>query len=151
MAAASWTGRDGKFWMMGGEGTDANGANGFLNDLWEIWSCRRGANIERTCRDLHCGAKRLDLRHDPERNHLLHHQRLYAHHKFDRLLQPCYCLVVRNAASDRDGQRLFHQPGCQRDLHHPPGLLRRRNSRIANRSRRAIRHHFDLNHARAWF
>ena len=34
-AAASWTGRDGKFWMMGGEGTDANGAGGFLNDLWE--------------------------------------------------------------------------------------------------------------------
>jgi N-acetylneuraminic acid mutarotase len=34
-AAASWTGRDGSFWLMGGEGSDANGANGFLNDLWE--------------------------------------------------------------------------------------------------------------------
>ena len=35
MAAASWTGLDGKLWLMGGEGTDANGAGGFLNDLWE--------------------------------------------------------------------------------------------------------------------
>jgi N-acetylneuraminic acid mutarotase len=34
-AAASWTGRGGSFWLMGGEGSDANGAGGFLNDLWE--------------------------------------------------------------------------------------------------------------------
>jgi N-acetylneuraminic acid mutarotase len=33
--AASWTGRDGSFWLMGGEGIDANGAFGYLNDLWE--------------------------------------------------------------------------------------------------------------------
>jgi hypothetical protein len=35
LAAASWTGLDGSFWLMGGEGTDAIGANGYLNDLWE--------------------------------------------------------------------------------------------------------------------
>ena len=34
-AAVSWTGLDGRFWLMGGEGTDANGNGGYLNDLWE--------------------------------------------------------------------------------------------------------------------
>jgi N-acetylneuraminic acid mutarotase len=34
-AAASWTGLDGRLWLMGGFGIDANGAGGFLNDLWE--------------------------------------------------------------------------------------------------------------------
>jgi hypothetical protein len=31
----SWTDQSGNFWMFGGFGYDANGAIGFLNDLWE--------------------------------------------------------------------------------------------------------------------
>ena len=33
--AAAWTGADGNLWLIGGEGPDANGAGGVLNDLWE--------------------------------------------------------------------------------------------------------------------
>jgi N-acetylneuraminic acid mutarotase len=34
--AASWTGSDGHFWLFGGQGYDANGTLGYLNDLWEF-------------------------------------------------------------------------------------------------------------------
>jgi N-acetylneuraminic acid mutarotase len=34
--AASWTDSAGNFWLFGGEGADANGNNGLLNDLWEF-------------------------------------------------------------------------------------------------------------------
>ena len=34
-SAAGWSGADGNFWLMGGFGPDANGAGGYLNDLWE--------------------------------------------------------------------------------------------------------------------
>jgi N-acetylneuraminic acid mutarotase len=35
-AAASWTDSNGNFWLFGGEGYDANGNFGELNDLWEF-------------------------------------------------------------------------------------------------------------------
>src|SRR6202034_1061606 len=34
--AASWTGIDGHFWLFGGQGYDATGTLGYLNDLWEF-------------------------------------------------------------------------------------------------------------------
>ncbi len=34
-SAASWTDSSGHFWLFGGEGVDANGNYGYLNDLWE--------------------------------------------------------------------------------------------------------------------
>ena len=34
--ASSWTDSGGNFWLFGGDGTDANGAEGDLNDLWEF-------------------------------------------------------------------------------------------------------------------
>jgi N-acetylneuraminic acid mutarotase len=33
--AASWTDKSGNLWLFGGNGYDANGNNGWLNDLWE--------------------------------------------------------------------------------------------------------------------
>ena len=33
---ASWTDGSGHFWLFGGDGTDANGSQGLLNDLWEF-------------------------------------------------------------------------------------------------------------------
>jgi Kelch motif/Galactose oxidase, central domain len=35
LGAASWVDANGNFWMFGGDGLDANGALGMLNDLWE--------------------------------------------------------------------------------------------------------------------
>jgi len=35
-SAASWTDSSGNFWLFGGEGFDADGQNGWLNDLWEF-------------------------------------------------------------------------------------------------------------------
>jgi N-acetylneuraminic acid mutarotase len=34
--AASWISADGQFWLFGGQGYDANGTMGYLNDLWEF-------------------------------------------------------------------------------------------------------------------
>jgi N-acetylneuraminic acid mutarotase len=34
--AMSWTDKSGHFWIFGGDGTDANGIGGYLNDLWEF-------------------------------------------------------------------------------------------------------------------
>jgi N-acetylneuraminic acid mutarotase len=34
--AAGWTGSSGKLWLFGGDGVDASGTNGALNDLWEF-------------------------------------------------------------------------------------------------------------------
>ena len=34
--AASWTDKNGNFWLFGGEGYDTNGNFGYLNDLWEF-------------------------------------------------------------------------------------------------------------------
>jgi N-acetylneuraminic acid mutarotase/LysM repeat protein len=34
--AANWTDNSGNFWLFGGQGYDANGAVGYLNDLWEF-------------------------------------------------------------------------------------------------------------------
>jgi N-acetylneuraminic acid mutarotase len=35
-SAATWTDRLGNFWLFGGSGGDANGSDGYLNDLWEF-------------------------------------------------------------------------------------------------------------------
>jgi N-acetylneuraminic acid mutarotase len=35
-SAATWTDKNGNFWLFGGEGADANGNFGQLNDLWEF-------------------------------------------------------------------------------------------------------------------
>lgn len=35
-SAATWTDQSGNFWLFGGEGSDANGSFGQLNDLWEF-------------------------------------------------------------------------------------------------------------------
>ena len=46
----TWTDKSGNFWMFGGQGTDANGNPGFLNDLWEFnpgtnqWAWMGGSN-----------------------------------------------------------------------------------------------------------
>jgi N-acetylneuraminic acid mutarotase len=52
----SWTDSNGHFWLFGGNGIDANGTTGFLNDLWEYdpaahdWVWKRGSNaIANTC------------------------------------------------------------------------------------------------------
>jgi N-acetylneuraminic acid mutarotase len=48
--ASSWTDHSGNFWLFGGQGWDANGAFGELNDLWEFnpstyeWSWMGGSN-----------------------------------------------------------------------------------------------------------
>jgi len=34
--AASWTDRNGNFWLFGGNGADANGIDGVLNDVWKF-------------------------------------------------------------------------------------------------------------------
>lgn len=36
VGAVAWTGPDGDLWLFGGEGVDANGAFGTLNDLWKF-------------------------------------------------------------------------------------------------------------------
>lgn len=36
LGATSWTDSSGNFWLFGGGGFDANGADGLLNDLWEF-------------------------------------------------------------------------------------------------------------------
>jgi hypothetical protein len=36
LSALSWTDKNGNFWLFGGEGYDANGVFGELNDLWEF-------------------------------------------------------------------------------------------------------------------
>jgi N-acetylneuraminic acid mutarotase len=33
--SASWTDKDGNFWLFGGQGEDSAGNSGYLNDLWE--------------------------------------------------------------------------------------------------------------------
>jgi len=35
-SAATWTDNDGKLWLLGGAGLDANAVGGILNDLWEL-------------------------------------------------------------------------------------------------------------------
>ena len=35
-SAATWTDSSGNFWLLGGEGSDANGNFGLLNDVWEF-------------------------------------------------------------------------------------------------------------------
>jgi hypothetical protein len=35
-SATTWTDSSGNFWLFGGEGVDANGNFGYLNDLWEL-------------------------------------------------------------------------------------------------------------------
>jgi N-acetylneuraminic acid mutarotase len=48
--AVSWTDNSGHLWLFGGNGYDANGTNGYLNDLWEfnpstnLWSWMGGSN-----------------------------------------------------------------------------------------------------------
>ena len=48
--ANSWTDANGNFWLFGGEGIDANGNFGFMNDLWEFsqssntWTWMGGSN-----------------------------------------------------------------------------------------------------------
>jgi hypothetical protein len=49
-SAATWTDSSGNFWLFGGEGDDANGNFGLLNDLWEFqpstqeWTWIGGSN-----------------------------------------------------------------------------------------------------------
>jgi N-acetylneuraminic acid mutarotase len=38
ISPTTWTDKNGNFWLFGGQGTDANGNPGFLNDLWEFKS-----------------------------------------------------------------------------------------------------------------
>ncbi|WP_162601344.1 kelch repeat-containing protein [Occallatibacter savannae] len=48
MSAATWAGKDGHFWLFGGDGYDSFGYDGNLNDLWEFdpvtnqWTWRGG-------------------------------------------------------------------------------------------------------------
>ncbi len=42
--ATSWTGKDGTLWLFGGDGYDANGLNGYLNDLW-AFTLPRGSGL----------------------------------------------------------------------------------------------------------
>ena len=48
--ATSWTDNEGNLWLFGGTGYDANGNNGWLNDLWEYtpatneWAWMSGSN-----------------------------------------------------------------------------------------------------------
>jgi N-acetylneuraminic acid mutarotase len=49
--AASWTDSSGNFWLFGGLGLDANGSQGYLNDLWEFsastneWTWMGGGSV----------------------------------------------------------------------------------------------------------
>lgn len=49
--SVSWRDQSGNLWMFGGNGVDANGTVGFLNDLWvfdiaaSVWTWTRGNNI----------------------------------------------------------------------------------------------------------
>src|SRR5580658_669640 len=48
--AATWVGADGRFWLFGGLGYDANGNGAYLNDLWQFnpathqWTWMGGSN-----------------------------------------------------------------------------------------------------------
>ena len=48
--AASWTAKDGTLWLFGGNGFDASGTSGLLNDLWKydpstaLWTWMGGSN-----------------------------------------------------------------------------------------------------------
>jgi len=48
--SVSWTDSEGDFWLFGGEGLDANGDSGYLNDLWKyehfsgFWTWVSGSN-----------------------------------------------------------------------------------------------------------
>ena len=59
-AAASWTDKSGNLWLFGGYGLDANGTEGYLNDIWEFtpatneWTWR-GGNSTMLC--LYCGQR----------------------------------------------------------------------------------------------
>jgi N-acetylneuraminic acid mutarotase len=50
-AATTWTDNNGNLWLFGGTGYDANGNNGWLNDVWEYntttqeWAWMGGSNI----------------------------------------------------------------------------------------------------------
>jgi len=50
-SASSWTDSSGNLWLFGGEGFDANGGSGYLNDLWEFnpstneWAWMGGSSI----------------------------------------------------------------------------------------------------------
>jgi N-acetylneuraminic acid mutarotase len=50
VSASSWTDRDGHLWLFGGDGFDAKGVQGVLNDLWEFdpsareWAWRGGGS-----------------------------------------------------------------------------------------------------------
>jgi hypothetical protein len=47
--AVSWTDLSGNFWLFGGEAVDANGTQGYINDLWKYsagqWTWMGGSNI----------------------------------------------------------------------------------------------------------
>jgi hypothetical protein len=49
--SCTWTDASGNFWLFGGQGYDANGAEGYLNDLWEFtpssneWTWMSGASL----------------------------------------------------------------------------------------------------------
>jgi N-acetylneuraminic acid mutarotase len=51
LEASSWTDNKGNLWMFGGEGYDANGTPGYLNDLWAFnpltnqWAWMGGSNV----------------------------------------------------------------------------------------------------------
>jgi len=61
--AASWADRNGHFWLFGGDGYDADGIEGYLNDLWEFtpstgeWAWTSGsANTNCQSRPAPCGS-----------------------------------------------------------------------------------------------
>jgi N-acetylneuraminic acid mutarotase len=41
--SAAWTDQKGNFWLFGGNAVDANGANGYLNDLWKYQATAPGS------------------------------------------------------------------------------------------------------------
>jgi len=60
--ASHWTDNSGNFWLFGGNGVDANGATGTLNDLWTFnpatkeWTWISGSNSTPSCADTgNCG------------------------------------------------------------------------------------------------
>ncbi len=61
------------------------------------------------------------LRRDSGHNHLLHHQRHYAHHFLNEVHRRHHCKLDGNPGSDRCRNRLYQQPGGDCGLHHRPG------------------------------
>ena len=84
---------------------------------------RRHAHLQRAAGNLHHRRSRYHHRHDPRRNHLLHHQRNHADDVVHAVHWRHHGLRDRDAGGHRGRDGLHDQRGCLSRLHHHLRLL----------------------------